>query len=199
MIKLKQDEVKIVRELIKNPRISDNKISKTTNVPVMTVNRKRKKLEESGFLRYYTSFDIGEHGTKVFNAKQLYIIRLKEGITKETYLRTLEYDKRLQEFNAQYISWSYLGEKDGQLTLCVILDAKTESDLVDEFNGKIIPYIKEKLGKDSVENIITCRLHTPIRFLHNYLPFINMEKGFIKKDWLDDWIFVDEVRSEINK
>ncbi len=197
MIKLKPDDVKIIRELIKNPRISDNKISKNTKIPVMSVNRKRKKLEASGFLRYYTSFDTGEHGTKFFNTKQLYIVRLKEGITKEQYLQTLEYDKNLREFNAQYISWSYLGEKEGQLAMCFILDAKTESDLVDEFNGKIIPDIKEKLGKDSVEDVTTCRLHTPIRFLHNYLPFINMEKGFMKKDWLDEWIFIDEAKSDI--
>ena len=42
MIKLDEKEQKIVKELIKNPRISDTQIAKNTNIPVMTINRKRK-------------------------------------------------------------------------------------------------------------------------------------------------------------
>ncbi|MBU1704720.1 MAG: winged helix-turn-helix domain-containing protein, partial [Nanoarchaeota archaeon] len=104
-----------MKELIKNPRISDNQISKNTKVPVMTVNRKRKQLEEERLLHYFTSFDTGEFGTGTFKAKQLYIIKFKTGITRSQFIEKVEKDKRFQAFNASYISLSYLGEKDGRL------------------------------------------------------------------------------------
>lgn len=197
MRNLDENEVKIVKELIRNPRISDNQIAKKTKVPVMTVNRKRKRLEEEGLLRYFTSLDTGEHGTGMFKAKQLYIIKFKIGITRQKYLESLEYDKRLREFNADYVSLSYLGERDGHLALIMILDAETESKLVDEFNNKLIPYFREKLGDDAVQDVSSARITDTIRRHHNYLPSINMEDGVMKKDWPDEWIFVDKAKVKV--
>ncbi len=54
MHKLDNQERLITRELIKNPRISDNQIAIKTNVPLKTVNRKRKILEEKGMLLYFS-------------------------------------------------------------------------------------------------------------------------------------------------
>lgn len=196
---LDENERKIVRELIKNPRISDNQIAKNAKVPVMTVNRKRKQLEKEGLLKYFTSFDTGEFGTGTFKAKQLYIIKFKAGITREEYIEKLEKDKRFQQFNASYISLSYLGEKDGHLALVIVLDAETDSLLVDEFNGKILPHLKEKLGNDCIREIITTKISNTLRRHHNYLPSINMENGIIKKDWPDDWVFVDRVIELVKK
>ena len=56
---LDEQEIKIVRELIKDPRLSDNKPAKKTGIPVMTVNRKRKRLGAEKLLRYYVSLDKG--------------------------------------------------------------------------------------------------------------------------------------------
>ena len=42
---LDDQEKLIVRELIKDPRISDNQISTNTNIPLKSVNRKRKRME----------------------------------------------------------------------------------------------------------------------------------------------------------
>ncbi len=196
---LDESERKIVGELIKNPRISDNKIAKNTRVPVMTVNRKRKQLEREGLLKYFTSFDTGEFGTGTFKAKQLYIIKFKIGITRGEYIEKLEKDKRFQQFNASFISMSYLGEKDGHLALIMVLDAETDSLLVDEFSGKIIPHLKEKLGEDCIKEVITTKISNTLRRHHNYLPSINMENGIIKKDWPDDWIFVDKVEKYVKK
>ena len=190
---LDESERKIVRELIKNARISDNQIAKNTMVPVMTVNRKRKQLEKENLLRYFTSFDTGEFGTGTFKAKQLYIIKFKTGLTREEYIEKVEKDKKFQQFNASYISLSYLGEKDGCLALVMVLDAETDSLLVDEFSGKIIPHLKEKLGDDCTREIITTKISNTLRRHHNYLPSINMEDGIIKKEWPDEWIFVDRV------
>ena len=190
---LDESEIKIIRELIKNPRISDNQVSKNTNIPVMTVNRKRKQLEKENLLRYFTSFDTGEFGTGMFKAKQLYIIRFRTGYTRSEFLDKVEKDKKSQQFNSSYVSLSYLGEKDGRLALIMILDAETDSLLVDEFNGKILPHLKEKLGNDCIQEIITTKISNTLRRHHNYLPDINMENGIIKKDWPDEWIFVDKA------
>ena len=46
-------------------------------------------------------------------------------------------------------------------------------------------------GRDSIEKVFTIRLSDPIRIFHNYLPLLNMDKGFIKKDWPDELIFVE--------
>lgn len=186
-------ERKIIRELIRNPRISDNQISKNTAVPVMTVNRKRKQLEKEGLLKYFASLDTGEFGTGTFKAKQLYIIKFKIGITRQYYLQKVEEDKKKMAFNASYISMSYLGEKDGHLALIIILDAETDSLLVDEFSGKMIPNLKEKLGEDCIKEIITTKISNTIRRHHNYLPDINMDNGVMKKDWPNEWIFVGKV------
>ena len=185
MIKLDEQQVKIVRELIRNPRITDNQISKKTKVPVMTVNRKRKKLEEEGLIRYYASIRNEEEGTGLFHARQLYIIKLKIGITREEYFKKLKSDKELIAFSAEHISESYIGEKDGHLALMMIVDAYTESELIESFNGKIVPNIKKNFGEDAVQEVTTVKMNIPVRLHHNYLPQINMEKGKMKDSWID--------------
>ncbi len=191
MIKFDKQEFKIVRELIRNPRISDNQISKRTGVPVMSVNRKRKKLEEEDLIRYYTSVNHQEEGTNIFKARELYIIKFKIGLTREVFLSKLENDKELLAFSAEHISESFIGEKDGRLALMTIVDAKSEPELVESFNGKIIPNLKKNLGEDAITEVITMRINIPIRLHHNYLPRFNTDKGKIKDTWLDDWIFVE--------
>lgn len=193
MRELDDAEVKIVRELIRNPRISDNQIAKKTKVPVMTVNRKRKKLEDEGLLTYYTYLNTSEEGTGIFHARQMYIVKFKSGITRDMFLTGLFGEKRLREFNAKFIVESYLGEKDGQITHILILEAKTESELIEIFNGEIIPLYKKLFGEDTVKEVITARVTVPIRFFHNYLPLLNMEKGKIKEEWSNDYIFVTET------
>jgi DNA-binding Lrp family transcriptional regulator len=193
MRKLDEKEVKIVRELIRNPRSSDNEISKRTRIPVMTVNRKRKRLEEEKLLRYYVSLDKGEFGLKIFEAKKLYIVKFRIGITRKDYLDALEQDLDWRMFNSRYISMAYLGEKDGHLALIVVLDAPTEDQLVEEFNGKIVKFLRSKLGENCIKEVITTSLDKLVRIHHNYMPAINMEMGIIKKDWPNSYIFVNEV------
>lgn len=191
MRELDKNEIRIVRELIRNPRISDNQISKITKIPVMTVNRKRKLLQKDNLLRYYASLDTGEFGTKKYNAKQLYIIKFKIGTTREQYLNKIENDRKFMGSSSAYISLSYLGEKDGHLALIVILDAETDSKLVDEFNSRMVHHLKEKLGDDCIGEIISARISNTLRRHHNYVPTANMENGIMKKEWPDEMIFVD--------
>lgn len=188
----KQEE-RILKELIRNPRISDNQIAKNTKIPVTTVNRKRKLLEEEGFIHYYLdisdeSFERGQH-----NARQLYIIKFKEGITRLEYLDEIKKSENFRKVNPRYHAESFLGEKDGHFAIILILEAKSEDELVEIFNGSIIPGIKKRHGKDCINDIITAKVTFPFRVHHNYIPIFNMEKGFIKKDWSDEWIFIPNV------
>lgn len=192
MVKIDEQEEKIIRELIKDTRISDNQISKSTRVPVMTVNRKRKKLEQRGLIRYFTSLNTGEGGTGRFPAKELYIIKLRIGLTQNMFLTKLEKDNRVKAFHAEHIEFSFLGEKDGHLAIVMIVTAKTESALMEIFNGRLIPFFKENFGEDAVKEVITTNISKPIRLHHNYLPWGNIENARIKEDWSDDWIFVDK-------
>ena len=189
---LDESEKKIIRELIKNPRISDNQISKNTKVPVMSVNRKRKQLEKEGLLRYYAAVDNSESGTGAFKSKQLYIIKFKIGITRKEYIDKLEKDKKFLGFNASYISSSFIGEREGHLALVLILNAESDSSLVDGFSANLIPHLKSKLGEDCVQEIVTTKITNVMRVHHNYLPSLNMENGIIKKDWPDEYIFVNK-------
>jgi DNA-binding Lrp family transcriptional regulator len=196
---LDDSERKIVRELIKNPRASDNHIAKKTGIPTMTVNRKRKKLEREKFLRYYVSLDKGEFGLHIFGAKRLFIIKFKIGITRKKYLEVMESDARWRDFNSRFISFAYLGEKDGRLALILALDAKDEDHLVEEFNGKIVPFIQNKFGEGSMTEISTVNLGKLIRVHHNYMPYINLEDGKIKDNWPDEMIFVDNIQNGDSK
>ena len=179
MVEFDAQEVKIVRELIRNPRISDNQLAKNTRIPVMTVNRKRKKMEQGEIIRYYTSIKYEEEATGIFHARQLYIIKLKIGLTREIYLDKIKSDKELLGFSAEHIAESYVGEKDGHLALMIIMDAKTETELIESFNGKFVTNIQKLFGEDAIKEVITTKLNIPIRLHHNYLPLINMEKGKI--------------------
>ena len=193
MRKLDTKEVQIVKELIRNPRASDNEVSKKTGIPVMTVNRKRKRLEEEKLLRYYVSLDKGEFGLRIFGAKELYVIKFRAGITRRLYLESLEADPNWRMFNSRFISLAYLGEKDGKLALVIILDAVNEDQMVEEFNGKIFPFLEEKLGKDCMEEVTTTSLNKLVRVHHNYLPATNMSGGRIAKEWPNKFIFVNET------
>ncbi|MFT4326609.1 MAG: winged helix-turn-helix domain-containing protein [Candidatus Woesearchaeota archaeon] len=191
MIQLDKQEREIVKQLIKNPRISDNQISKNTKIPVMSVNRKRKNLENRELITYYTSLKKHHDGIGTFGVRQLYTIKLKAGITKKEYLEKVEGDPSIKVFNFNYISTTYLGEQDGHLAVITIVDAKDDIKLMDEFNGKIISFLKKKLGEDAIQNITTCRINHTVRLHHNYLPHLNMKHGRLKEGWPDELIFVD--------
>ena len=58
-----------------------------------------------------------------------------------------------------------------------------------EATGDACPLTKA-MQRHSIEEISTIRLLAPVRVMRNYLPFVNMEKGYIKKDWPDEAIYV---------
>ncbi|MFH1849435.1 MAG: Lrp/AsnC family transcriptional regulator [archaeon] len=191
MVKLDDKDRKIIRQLIRNPRNSDNRIAKQTGIPVMTVNRRRKELEKRGILNYYVYVKHSDEGLRIFGARQMYIIKFKCGLTREEYLNKMTSDTKLEEFYTEHIVEEHLGERDGHLALVILIEADTGSSLVECFNGIIVPKLKQKFGADCIEEIRTAKITHVVRQHHNYLPGINIKDGVIRPDWQDEWIFVD--------
>lgn len=185
MIQLDEQEQLIVKELIRNPRLSDNQISKITKVPVMTVNRKRKSLEERGFLNYYCYLDTSKYGLDTMPARQLYMIKLRIGITKKEFIDKIIGPNLLLKFK---IYESFIGEKDGQLVFSLILEGSRGNETMEIFNGEIVPILQEKFGKDCIDETFVIRVTSSIIILKNYMPLKNIEKGFIKENWPKEYI-----------
>src|SRR3954462_13634816 len=59
---LDEQERRIVRHLIRDPRESDNGIGEATGVNVRTVGRKRQKLEQAGVRSYFPHLDLSSSG-----------------------------------------------------------------------------------------------------------------------------------------
>ena len=191
MKKLDEQEKKIITELIKNPRISDNQIGKMTRVPIRTVSRKRNKLEEEGLISYFTNLNMGKKGTGRFGARQLHVIKFKLGITREQIIKEIKEEKMVKMSYGKYVYESHIAEIEGHVALVMIIEGRTDEDIVENFNKEVIPSLRKNHGKDSIHEVFTVRLSDPIRIFHNYIPMVNIENGFIKKDWPDDLIFVE--------
>ena len=191
MRKLDEKEVKIVKELVKNPRVSDNKIAKATKIAVMTVNRKRKQLEQEGLLNYFAYLDTSRYGTSSLPARQLYIVKFKIGITKKTFIDEFKKEMKTKTKNTEYFYESFLGERDGQLIWSFIMDGGQGKETMEIFNGKIVPMLELWFGKNCIIESFSFRLTTQLRLLHNYIPLLNMENGTLKKGYPNEFIFVD--------
>lgn len=191
MRQLDRQEWLIVRELIKDPRISDNQVAKNTKVPVMTVNRKRKQLEEENILHYYCYIDTSRYGLNIMPARQLYVIKFKIGLTKKEFIEKLLKEPEIKTFYTVHELESFVGEKDGHLVYSVVIEGGKNHEIVEIFNGKMVPMLFRNFGNDCISEIYAVRLTTQIRALHNYINLLNIEKGKIKKDYPDEYIFVD--------
>jgi len=187
---LDEYEARILRALVRNPRISDNGVARITGVPVRTVNRKRKRLEEEGLLSYYASLNMGQSGTGEFNARHLYLVRFRLGITQDQIIKEILEEPNIRTVFTDLIYESHIAEIDGHTALAMIMEGRSDDEINNNFNGKIIPSLKKNHGAGSIEEVSTIRLSHPIRLFHNYIPMVNMEKGFIRRDWPSEAIFV---------
>lgn len=183
------NDLLIVRELIRNPRVSDNRISRRTGIPVRTVNRKRKRMEELELISYYTQLDMGTNGTGRFPSRHLYLITFKLGITQETLIREIHEERNVRTVFTELIYESHIAEIDGHTALVMIIEGKTDDEINAGFNSRIVPSLQKNHGRDSIVNVSTIRLGPSIRLFHNYIPMVNMKKGFLKDSWRNEAIF----------
>jgi len=189
MRKLDEQEIKIVKTLIRNPRISDNQVGKQTGVSVRTVNRKRKRLEQEGLLSYYTNLDMSAEGTAQLLARHIYLIKFKLGISQEKIINEVREEPNVRTVYTEMIYESHLAEIDGHTALVMTIEGRTDDEINVGFNSKIVPAMEKNHGKGCIEQVQTIRLGRPIRVFHNYLPMVNMSKGYIKGTWSDAAIF----------
>lgn len=182
----KQEEL-IVRELIRNPRLSDNKISKRTGVPVMTVNRKRKRLEKDNVIQYMTNVRHSNHGLSTQPENQLYIIKFRPGVTQKKIFDLAGESKSDRYVMSKHIVGSYIGEVDGSVALILIVAGASSEEITEIVNSKLTHVLDPGL----VEGVITTRLNDQLRANHNYILHTNVKEGTIDEEWRDDWIYVD--------
>lgn len=184
-MELDEQEKLIIRALIKDPRMSDNKIGKLTRVPIRTVSRKRKKLEQSEKISYYLSLNPKS------KARHLYLIKFRMRITKKKLLEEIKKEPKVKTLFTEMIYESHFGEINGHTAILMVVEANSDDEISENFNGKILPLMLKNHGEDSIMDITTIRLSDRIRIFHNYLPLINMRHGKLKSDWLLNSIYLD--------
>jgi DNA-binding Lrp family transcriptional regulator len=190
MKELDEQERLIVRQLIRDPRESDNGIGEITGVNVRTVGRKRQRLEQEGILSYYTQLDLSSQGANQFNTRHLYIIKFRIGVTYKQLTEDIQREPFVRSIFTEIIFESHIAEIDGKLAMLMFIDGASDTELVQTVQEKLIPSLLKNHGENSIEEISTIRLLSPVRVMRNYLPFVNMENGYIKKDWPDEAIYV---------
>jgi DNA-binding Lrp family transcriptional regulator len=187
---LDEQEKAIVRQLIRDPRESDNGVGEATGVNVRTVSRKRDRLEQEGILSYYANVDLSGDGAKQYNARHLYIIKFKVGITYSQLIKDILHDSNQQSVFTETVFESHIAEIDGKVALLLFVDGNSDLDIVQRTHEELIPGLLKNHGNDSIESISTIRLLSPIRVMRNYIPIVNMSKGYIRPDWPGDAIYV---------
>jgi DNA-binding Lrp family transcriptional regulator len=182
-----KQEALIVRALIKDPRLSDNSIGKLTRVPIRTVSRKRKKMEDENKINYYLSVN---HDAQAL-VRHIYLIKFRMGITKSKLIDEIKKEPKVKSLFTDLIYESHFGEIDGHTAILMIVEGKSDDDISENFNGKILSLMIKNHGEGSIIDIKTIRLSERIRIFHNYLPWINMKYGKLKKEWPLDNIYVE--------
>jgi DNA-binding Lrp family transcriptional regulator len=190
MKSLDEQERMIVRHLIRDPRESDNGIGEATGVNVRTVGRKRQKLEAAGVLSYFTHLDLSSRGTGEFNTRHLYIIKFRMGVTYSQLLEDIQREPYVRSIFTEIIFESHIAEIDGKLAMLLFIDGASDLDIVQTAHEKLIPSLRRNHGEHSIEEVSTVRVLSPVRMMRNYVLPVNMEHGYIRKDWPDDAIYV---------
>ncbi|MFO1452622.1 MAG: hypothetical protein U1F61_30930 [Opitutaceae bacterium] len=186
---LDDQEKAIARHLVRDPRATDKSISDATGVQLRTVGRKRQKLEQEGLLRYWASVDLGESGTGQYNASHLYIIKFALGVTYESLREKIRGERQIPELT-DMIAESHIAEIDGKLSLLFVIEGTSDRDIVRSVHERLIPSLMRNHGAQSIQEITTLRLLSPVRVLRNYLPLLNMAGSTMRRDWPEEAIYV---------
>lgn len=190
MRELDDQERLIIRHLIRDPRESDNGIGEATGVNVRTVGRKRQRMEQAGVLSYFTHLDLSTHGTGQFNTRHLYIIKFRIGVTYKQLLDDIKREPFVRSIFTEIIFESHIAEIDGKLAMLLFIDGASDTDIVQTVQERLIPSLQRNHGDGSIEEVSTVRILSPVRMMRNYILPVNMQNGYIRKDWPDEAIYV---------
>jgi hypothetical protein len=178
---------------------SDNGIGEATGVNVRTVGRKRQKLEQAGILSYFTHLDLSSRGTGEFNTRHLYIIKFRLGVTYEQLLEDIQREPYVRSIFTEIIFESHISEIDGTLAMLLFVDGASDLDIVQTMHQKVIPSLRKNHGENSIEEVSTIRVLSPVRMMRNYVLPVNMADGYIRKDWPDEAIYVGKGAERVAK
>ncbi|MDB6155573.1 MAG: putative transcriptional regulator, AsnC family [Chthoniobacteraceae bacterium] len=190
MKELDDQERLIVRQLIRDPRESDNGVGEATGVNVRTVGRKRQRMEEAGILSYFTNLDLSTPGTGQFTTRHLYIIKFRIGVTYNQLLDDIKREPFVRSIFTEIIFESHISEIDGKLAMLLFIDGASETDIVQTVQEQLMPSLLRNHGENSIEEVSTVRILSPVRVMRNYVLPVNMQNGYIRKDWPDEAIYV---------
>ena len=179
-----EQEKLIIKALIKDPRMSDNNIGKLTKVPIRTVSRKRKRLEQNNEINYYVSTN---PKSKV---KHLYLIKFRMGITKNKLINEIKKEPKVKSLFTELIYKSQFAESDGHTAMLMVVESDSDNKISENFNGRILPLMLKNHGENSIIEITTMRLSDTIRRFHNYMPLINIKHGKLAPNWHLDQIYI---------
>jgi DNA-binding Lrp family transcriptional regulator len=187
---LDEQERKIVRALIRDPRQSDNAIGESTGVNVRTVSRKRQRLEQEGVLSYYANVDLTATGTRQYNTRHLYTIKFRIGVTYKRLLEDIQRENAVKSVFTEVIFESHIAEIDGKLAMLLFIDGESDLDIVQTVQEKLIPSLRRNHGEDSIEEVSTVRILLPVRAMRNYVLPVNMAGGYLRRDWPEEAVYV---------
>lgn len=166
---LSEKEHSILKEIIKNPRISDQKISQKTKIPVKTVNRKRKSLEEKKLLHYIAYINNFPNGTSTFHSQCMYRMFFSLGTSLESVKKIILSSNFRDNYTIlKHIIFDFLGEQNGQAVYNAILVSRVDSDMVEILNAEIVPFFEFYLGKGIITRVEELTIRSFNKFFHNY-------------------------------
>ncbi|MEA3188781.1 MAG: hypothetical protein QOD99_2611, partial [Chthoniobacter sp.] len=125
-----EQERLILRQLIRDPRESDNGVGELTGVNVRTVGRKRQRLEQAGVLSYHTHVDLTAGGLAQFTARHLYIIKFRIGVTFNQLTADIKREPFVRSVFTKFIFESHIAEIDGKLAMLLYIDGASDTDIV---------------------------------------------------------------------
>jgi len=175
-MKLEKFDRTIIRELIRNPRLSDNQIANKTNISVKTVSRRRNALEKRGVLTYLCRVDHSETGIGDFQAMELYAIKLKQGIFRKQFLDIYQSSKMFDSIK-KHISFKWLGERDGHLIIFLIIESRLNSDIIEIYNTEIVTKLNYHFGPDAIAGAKSFPLSKALSAFHNYEYLFNIKNS----------------------
>jgi len=134
--------------------------------------------------------DLSAQGSGQFNTRHLYIVKFRIGVTFKQLTEDIQREPFVRSIFTEIIFESHIAEIDGKLAMLMFIDGASDTEIVQTVQEKLIPSLLKNHGENSIEEISTMRLLAPVRVMRNYLPFVNMQNGYIKKDWPNEAIYV---------
>ncbi len=169
----------ILAELVKNPRISDNSISRATGIAIKTVNRKRKLMEERGLVQYICRIVHGPPGTGEYAGRAILVVQFAPGIYRQRFLQRYTEQNFLSGYR-KHISCMWLAEMEGMLCLAILLESRKASDIIEIFNAELCRRLEENFGSACVKRCIHLPLAADLVYFNNYEQVSGMQNAYVR-------------------